>query len=245
MARPFKTGVDYFPLDVIMEDEIELIESEHGITGFGVLIKLYQKVYASNYWVKWDKKAEIVFSKRVNVNINEVNAIINSCLEWGIFDKKLFKKYGILTSRGIQNRFFEIIKRRKEVQIVKEYLLIKPNINANINSVNVDKSTQSKGKESKLKQTKELFIKEKAFEKWWSTYPKRNGKRVGKQEALEQFLKLDVSEYNDLKKATDNYSSEDYPKDACRFLKKDYWKDWINVQVQQQETISHPSHREL
>ncbi|MCK5601541.1 DUF4373 domain-containing protein [Candidatus Pacearchaeota archaeon] len=83
--------------------------------------------------------------------------------------------------------------------------------------------------ELKLKRKKEREFREKAFEKWWPTYPKRKGKRVGKQEAKEQFIKIDVSEYEDLKKATMNYSTEEYPKDACRFLKKDYWKDWINV----------------
>ena len=151
MARPFKSGVDYFPLDVVMDDEIELIESEHGIQGFGVLIKLYQKVYACNYWIKWDKKATIVFSKRVNVNINEVNAIINSCLEWGIFEEKLFKKYEILTSCGIQKRFFEIIKRRKKIEVIDDYLLIDPLVYVDINSINVSKSTQSKVKVKKTK----------------------------------------------------------------------------------------------
>ena len=44
MARPFKSGIDYFPLDVLPDDKFEILESEHGIKGFGVLIKLYQKV---------------------------------------------------------------------------------------------------------------------------------------------------------------------------------------------------------
>ena len=77
---------------------------------------------------------------------------------------------------------------------------------------------------------KKKELKLNAFEKWWITYPKRKGKRVGKQEAKEQFVKLDFDQYEDLKKATENYSGEEFPKDACRFLKKDYWKDWIDIQ---------------
>ena len=89
MARPIKLGVDYFPLDVKMDDEVELLESEHNLIGFGVLIKLYQRIYASNYWLKWDKKELIVFSKRINVDKNEVIAIINTCLEWDLFGRRL------------------------------------------------------------------------------------------------------------------------------------------------------------
>lgn len=179
MARPFKSGVDYFPLDVKMDDEIELIESEHGIIGFGVLIKLYQKVYANNYWLKWDNKEVIVFSKRINVDKIEVIAIINTCLEWGIFSKELFDEYSILTSRGIQKRFFEITNRRKIVNVVKEFLLLDfaenkeinmvyvdiNSIDVYINSINDDRSTQSKGKgkgkeskvERKKSKTKKVF----------------------------------------------------------------------------------------
>ncbi len=156
MARPFKSGVDYFPLDVKMDDEIFLLEAEHDITGFGVLIKLYQRIYASNYWLKWDKKELIVFSKAVNVDKNEVVAIINTCLEWDLFHKNLFEEYLILTSHGIQERFFEIVKRRTQVEIIKEFLLLEvPErekqliVIVDINSINDCKSTQSKVEESR------------------------------------------------------------------------------------------------
>ena len=158
MARPFKSGVGYFPLDVVLEDEVELIESEHNIIGFAVLIKLYQKIYASDYWVKWDKKSLIVFSKRINVDHNQVNVIINSCFEWGLFDEKLFKKYQILTSKGIQKRFFEIVKRRKNIEVMEDYLLIDPLVYVDINSINVIKSTQSIVKESIVKDINKELI---------------------------------------------------------------------------------------
>ena len=45
MARPLKSGVDYFPLDVIMNDDVRLVEAEFGIVGFALIIKLYQRIY--------------------------------------------------------------------------------------------------------------------------------------------------------------------------------------------------------
>lgn len=238
MARPFKSGVDYFPLDVVIDDKLKLIQAQHKIVGFGVVIKLYQKIYASNYWIKWDKKANIVFSDEVNVDINEVNAIIYSCLEWDLFNQNIFEDYTVLTSRGIQKRFFEIVARRSKVSIVKEFLLIEVPIRDkqmliidDINSINDCKSTQSKVKESKPKEkeTNELFAK--AFEKWWLTYPKRAGRRIGKKEAKKKFLKMNQSDWIDLKTATENYSlslteSGLSPSDAHRFL-NETWKEYI------------------
>jgi hypothetical protein len=74
----------------------------------------------------------------------------------------MFKKYQILTSRGIQKRYLEAIKRRKEVTIYKEYFCLNNhnvNIvpqNVNFISLNVDILPQSKVKESKVKKSKKF-----------------------------------------------------------------------------------------
>ena len=49
MARPKKQGLDYFPLDVNVDNKIEILESEYGILGFGFIVRLYQKKYAKGY----------------------------------------------------------------------------------------------------------------------------------------------------------------------------------------------------
>ncbi len=184
--RPFKLGVDYFPLDVLMDDKIELIEAGHGLIGFAIVIKLYQKIYASNYWIKWDKKDIIVFSKRINVDINLINACINDCLKWDIFNQKLFKEYFVLTSTGIQKRFFEITKRRMGIPVIKEYLLIKLPENDNIrlinvdsNSINASKSTQrERERESKKKVKNKEITYPKEFIKLWTDYPNTKGSKT-------------------------------------------------------------------
>ena len=169
MARPLKEGLDYFPLnvDIDQDDKVAIIETIHGITGFGIVIKLLMKIYSEDYFYKWGEKEQILFSKRVNVDINEVNVIINDCVKWGLFDEKLFEDHNILTSAGIQRRFLEITKRRKRVEMVKQYLLLNNedikaysdvvyvNINSQGEVVNDNISTQSKVKESKVKESKE------------------------------------------------------------------------------------------
>ena len=47
-------GISFFPLDVHMDDGIALIEAEFGLTGFAVIVKLYQKIYGGlGYYCEW------------------------------------------------------------------------------------------------------------------------------------------------------------------------------------------------
>ena len=222
MARPFKSGVDYFPLDVVVDDKVKILEAEHGLIGFGVWVKLQQKVYSSNYWVNWDKKAKIIFSNEVNVDINSVNDIINSCMEWEIFDRKIFEKYFVLTSRGIQKRYFKICEKRLRIEVIKEYLLIEvPIIEkqeiviVDINPVNSVISTQSKVNRKEIKEVRESplsdpdkFIKNMPI---WIT-EKWSGDQVkDKTESLIDYCNSKGKVYKDYYSALRNYLKKDYP----------------------------------
>lgn len=175
MARPQKRGLDYFPLDVDIDqdDKIQLVEALHGMTGFSVVIKLLMRIYKEGYYYEWGEMEQLLFSRRVNVDINTLNDIVNDCIKYGVFDAKIYETYKVLTSVGIQERYFEATKRRKNVTVVNQYMLINDveKVNVNINRINVDingdivdtmsaetpqsKVKESKGKESKQEQTKQ------------------------------------------------------------------------------------------
>ena len=146
MARPDKQGIDYFSLDTHMEDKIKLIEAKYGMEGYGILIKLWQKIYSQGYYIKWREEIKLLFSNEVNVNKNRVNDVINSCLEWGIFNKNLYESYNILTSHGIQLRYMKATSRRKEVEMIKEFNLLKEKeINNNVNFVDLNENEVNEG----------------------------------------------------------------------------------------------------
>ena len=165
MARYLKSGLDYFPLnvDIDQDDKMALIEAQYGIVGFGIVIKLLMKIYSEGYFYHWTEKEQLLFSRRINVDINTVNECINDCIKWNLFDKTLFEEYGVLTSKGIQSRYFEAIKRRQRIEVVKEFLLLdEKTLNAynnlvyvDINGINVDINKQRKEKKSKEKKRKE------------------------------------------------------------------------------------------
>jgi hypothetical protein len=156
MARPQKKGLDYFPLDVSMDktdDDIQILEAKHGIEGFCILIKLYMKIYQDEgYFIKWSEKTSLLHSKRVNVDINLVNVVINDLVNWGLFNKELYDNYSILTSRRIQETYMEAVKKRKEVDMIDSLLLLEE-VNSNINSINSDIYPQRKEKKRKEKKS--------------------------------------------------------------------------------------------
>ena len=169
MARPQKNGLDYFPLDVDMDqdDKIALIEAQHGVVGFAIVIKLLMKIYKNSYFYEWTEKEQLLFSKRINVDINSINVVINDCIKWGLFDRNLLESKKILTSKGIQSRYLEAVGRRTKVEIKKEYLLLDEkavnvyknliivDINYDNEEVSDDINPQSKVKKSKVKKSKE------------------------------------------------------------------------------------------
>ncbi len=168
MARPQKEGLDYFPLDVEMDDKVKLIDAKFGVTGFGILVKVWQIIYDNGYYIKWTEKELLLYKNRINADINLINDVINECLKWGIFNQDMYDKYLILTSSGVQKRFFEATNRRQEVSLTSAYILASlpekykpkikelPIVNVNNNSKNADIGTQSKVKKSKVKESKDI-----------------------------------------------------------------------------------------
>lgn len=142
MARPKKQGLDYFPLDVNVDNKIEILESEYGILGFGFIVRLFQKIYANGYYLEWNQYSAILLKKEIGMSKEKIDEFIKFCLEINIFDKKLYSQYSILTSRGIQKRYFTVCKRRKEIEVIKEYLLVKPE-DYGVNVNNTDTQNQN------------------------------------------------------------------------------------------------------
>lgn len=126
MARPPKTGLEYFSLDVdIAEDEkILYLESETGLEGFAVYVKLLATIYRSGYYIMWTETQLGIYSRKFFVDKNTLSAVVSVCNNIGLFDKNLFEKYRILTSHGIQTRYLLASERRSSVSMIEEFCLL-------------------------------------------------------------------------------------------------------------------------
>ena len=168
MARPIKQGLDYFPLDVNLDDKIELLEAECGLQGFAIIIKLFQKIYNQGYFIKWTEDDQLLFAKKINTDLTTVNSVIMIALKREIFNKEMYENYRILTSKGIQRRFFEICKqlKRKGIEVNPKYLLIKIDGINNQKEEEKDIKEESKeGQEQQLEERQEIQEPEETKEK--------------------------------------------------------------------------------
>ena len=149
-------GLEYFPLNCYMNDSVRLYEAETGLEGYAILIKLWQSIYSGEgYFKVFDSDVCLLFAKEIS---KAPDYVIDKAIEREIFSGELYEKYKILTSEGVQRRFFKCVERRKEVLVSGEYLLISPdefsNISVNISGENVNNGKQSKVKKSKVKKSK-------------------------------------------------------------------------------------------
>ena len=126
MTRPRKDGLEYFSLDVDIDqdDKIAFIEAKYGLAGFAIVVKLLARIYKNDgYYYQWSEKEKFLFARSINAETELITNVINECFDEGFFNKKLSTEYGILTSRGIQKRFIQACSRRKNIAMFQEYFL--------------------------------------------------------------------------------------------------------------------------
>lgn len=145
-------GIPYFSLDCQFDDKLEEIEDAFGMKGLGIIIKLFQKIYGIHgYYCEWNDGVASRFAKReAFVGTDVVHEVVAAALRESknhesLFDREMYAKYGILTSRGIQKRYLKAAKsmKRKDIFPIPEYVIIPFE---NSNSGNSGKSTDNSGK---------------------------------------------------------------------------------------------------
>ena len=152
-----KKGLDYFSFDVNFfdNDKIALIEAEFGMKGVFVLLKLLCKIYSEGFYCEWGKDQCLLFtSRKLKPSIPDITGkftqqVVESLVERNFFNKELYEKHHILTSKNIQERYFEAVKRRQKTELNKDYWLLGSIENVDRNAENVDIFSQSKVKENK------------------------------------------------------------------------------------------------
>jgi len=153
MARPTKQGIDYFPLDTQFDEKVELFVAENEHAGLGILINIWQLIYAGNgYYINNDKTLHLLIKRRGMSSLETIKQVINSAISYRIFDSELHSRFGILTSRAIQERYFLASKKKKRVSVDGNYLCRGVSVSDNSiidggNATNVKEEVNVKEKE--------------------------------------------------------------------------------------------------
>ena len=163
-GRQYKEGLDYFELNCQLDDKIKLVQAEFGLKGFAVVVMLLQRIYGVHgYYCEWDEDRLLLFMSENGVssdNKNLIESIVAACIKRKLFSQELFEKYHILTSSGIQKRYFDAVSRRECVTVKREFLLVEvgqkwKNINIKADSVNINVETDSRNAQRREKKSRE------------------------------------------------------------------------------------------
>lgn len=158
MAEPIK----YVQLDChFNDDKFDFIEGKFGLKGFAIVVKLFQRIYGGQgYYCEWSDRISVVFARKIGADAQLVREVVSAAIDEGFFDKTIYQNYGVLTSHGIQKRFYEVAKRRTVVFDKPEIVLFIPDAlksedvdnsasNVNISTENVCNDNTSKVEVSK------------------------------------------------------------------------------------------------
>jgi len=151
MARPNKKGLEYFPLDVDIFQDIKIrkLIRAHHIEALSIYLNILCRIYKEGYYIKYDSEFTFIISESTGNKEDYIKEVIHSCLNIGLFSLKMFKEGQVLTSKSIQDRYFLICWNAKR-KFVTDYLLINPQeVPINFNNK----------KETKIKIDKVVLIK--------------------------------------------------------------------------------------
>lgn len=164
MARPRKQGLDYFPLDVnIFEDiKIRKLIKYQGCKAFTVYALLLCIIYKDGCCARWDKELPFVVSEKTGLDEVYIHEVIKSCMMLGLFDKRIFDENGLLTSEGVQRRYRAIAARNGRSSCLLPENMGFPPGNYGFLSGNPRFPTGKYAKENKRKETSSVDDVEKA-----------------------------------------------------------------------------------
>ncbi|EOT29447.1 hypothetical protein C805_00030 [Eubacterium sp. 14-2] len=269
-GRPPKKGIDYagWSVDVFDNDtKIDKLLDAHGWDGFGIYFYLCQRAYGGEgYFYKWGYDDCASTSRKMGGGIGSgtVRETVGYCLQIGLFDKGLFDRWGVLTSRGIQRRYWEVVKTRDVRIVISDYWLLqddeckgllKTPLNSNLSSGNANypagNANYKEGnanfrsiKESKVKESKvnkNNMCKADAlalFEKLWKLYPVKKGKGQVSDSGKMKLLKIG---FDEMSRAIERYKryvdSVEYLQyqNGSTFFNSGY-VDYLDANYTEQET---------
>ncbi len=169
-----KIGIDFAGWDVDMFDndtKIDKLLCSQGWTGFAIYFWLCMKAYGTEgYFYRWcyDDCASTARKMGSGISACTVRETVDYCLQISLFDKGRFEEWQVLTSRGIQRRYWCVLQKRRVKRVYREFWLldddecsglVKVSLKSHLHVADsylhqADGYSQTANKESKVKESK-------------------------------------------------------------------------------------------
>lgn len=142
MSRPLKEKLDYFPHPATPDNE----EFEAFFNGDNINYCIYYKLrelicVKGGYYIavsdtgsyKDSRLKSIIKDAVINKAVlikdklrtteEEFNSTLEEAFTYNVFNRELFAKFGVLTSREIQEDFIKSVIKRKQIKFIAEFIL--------------------------------------------------------------------------------------------------------------------------
>lgn len=109
-----RKGITYRPLDCYCDDDTKMLLGKLGAWGYGCLQLILNKLSLENgYYLQWDDRTQCLFALDMyERDDGKIDQCLDFCFNNNIFDKDMYEKHGILTSRGIQENYKQVTQKR-------------------------------------------------------------------------------------------------------------------------------------
>ena len=125
MARPKKKGLDYFPVDTnIFQDlKIRRLIRQYSHRGLFAYFCILCDIYNHSFYLKLSKDYHFELAERLDLSERAVLNMIRFMVEIGLFNENLHNR-GVLTSCAIQERYFMVKGKNINLEDSKKELLL-------------------------------------------------------------------------------------------------------------------------
>ena len=128
MSRTISEGLNNFMLDCdfFTDKKIKVLKANFGTEGITVYIYLLCEVYRNGFYLKVDDDFIYIISADLNIKSETVAEVIPFLMEHSFFDKELFERDKVITSKSVQRYFQNAIKEKakKTPRYINEYWLL-------------------------------------------------------------------------------------------------------------------------
>ncbi|MCI6361754.1 MAG: DUF4373 domain-containing protein [Eubacterium coprostanoligenes] len=133
VGRNGKIGLDYFSHSTKPSEEEDILFSSQGLEGKGLYYTIQEKIFENGYFFKLDNiRTQKILS--YGIDKNYLSNFLQIAFDLEIYNKHLFEEHQILTSKQIQLDYLFACKRRKTVNFISEYFLLRKQEIENLNN---------------------------------------------------------------------------------------------------------------
>ncbi|MCP4763210.1 MAG: DUF4373 domain-containing protein [archaeon] len=218
MARPIKTGMDYFPhdTDACNDEKVEMLRLLYGNDGYAFYFIMLERVYRTpkgelkiltgfdeNKNPIFDEDMVTILSKKILISPELFHKILKTCLKNKIFCEKTFEKNKSISSHGIKKRMKPILEKRRKAKGYNKPRKVVSTTETNPNCKEVAPETdiekKRKKKEKERKEKERIREKKNMATEIIDILNNKTGKRFQQTEKNIGFI---VARLNENKKLT-------------------------------------------